>query len=550
MHKPRDYQLAAKAAVFADFARGSRSTLVVKPTGTGKTVLFTLVATEWQTGNVLVLAHRIELLDQAADKLAEELGYRPPIEQADRGVDVGLIWQGGNIVVGSVQTLRSDRRLEKFKRAPFGLIIVDEAHHATSQSYRKIVDACLAMNPDCRVLGVTATPRRADNAALGIVFDSVAYAMELQEAIELGWLVDVHQEYVQIDEVDFSNLSLTTNDLGESDFRPSDLEAILTEEQALHAIAKPILDKSEGGKQCLVFTAGVAHAHMLAAVLNRYRDDSAAAVDGKTDKALRREIIERFKSNRLQYLINFGVFTEGFDAPNTSVVVMARPTKSVGLYMQMLGRGTRPLAGVVDGIEDPEARRAAIAASPKPHMVVLDYVGNSKHKPVSSIDALGGNYDLETKALAERRVRESNGNANVMDELKKAKAEITLLREEQRRKGVKARDVHYSTVEVDVFGRGAAPVEQATGPHRGGSSDAQVAFLVNLGVQAETAAGYSSRQASAVIESLKAKRCTTKQANILTKYGYDPAVNFDAARKIIDAIAANGWKRPDDGEAA
>jgi superfamily II DNA or RNA helicase len=540
----RDYQQAAYEGVFREFGKGVQSTLVVLPTGTGKTVLFSKVANAWQDGNVLILAHRVELLNQAADKLASDLGFRPPIEQGQRGLEEDMIWQGGNVIVGSVQTMRNMKRMAKYRGSPFGLVIVDEAHHAVSASYRKIIDQCLELNPNCKVMGVTATPNRADKAALGIVFDSVAYGMELQEGIEQGWLVDIRQEYIQIDDVDFSGITLTRNKFGEADFRRDELETILTEEKALHAMAKPLLDRSTNGEQCLVFNAGVAHAHLMAAVLNRYKDQSAAAVDGKTDPVRREEIVRDFKAGRLQYLCNFGVFTEGFDAPSTVCVVMARPTRSVGLYLQMLGRGTRPLEGVVDGPPTAELRKAAIAASAKTHMVALDYVNNSRHKPVSVVDALGGDYDAEVRALAEDRIREKKDTGTVQEELEKAKADVALYGEEEKRKTIKAQEVRYTSHQVDVFGRGATPVGQSVDVPRGGASDGQIAFLCSFGVAYATAAAMSRRQIGAAINSYKERTCTAKMANILQRFGYQP-VPFDQAKSIIDRIAANGWRRPE-----
>ena len=543
MRTLRDYQNDAKSAVFSEFNRGVQSTLLVLPTGMGKTVVISKIASEWEHGNVLILAHRVELLDQAADKLSAELGYRPPIEQGLRGVDSDLLWQGGNVIIGSVQTMRNSKRISKFQREPFGLIIIDEAHHATAASYQKILAECLGWDMTCKVLGVTATPKRADNTALGIVFDSVCYSMELQAAIELGWLVDIHQEYVMIDEVDWSEIGSQRNELGENDFNRGELEAILTQEEALHAMATPILDNTKHGEQAIIFTAGVSHAHQLAAVINRHKPGSAHAVDGETPKEERQEIIRKFHSGEVQYLTNFGIFTEGFDAPAVSRIFMGRPTKSTSLYIQMLGRGTRPLPGTVDGIETPEGRKDSIVTSAKPHMEVYDFVGNSRHKAVSSVDALAGNYDVETKELAERRVKQQGGD--VLDELKKAKTEIMLLREEKRRKSIRG-TAKYSTAAVSIFDNHASPVERSPDIVRGGSSDAQVALLVGLGVPYETAARYSKRQAGAVITSMKEKRCTTKQANVLAKHGYEPEhYNMDQASELIDAIAANGWRRPE-----
>lgn len=536
----RDYQRESVAAVLRELDR-TGSTMLVLPTGCGKTVVMAKLATNWQRGNVLLLAHRVELLDQAADKLEPELGYRPSIEQGIRAVDTDCLWQGGAVLVGSVQTMIGDRRLEKFRKLPFDLILVDECHHATSASYAKIIDYFRALNPSLKVLGVTATPTRADGTALGLVFDTAAFHLPMWEAIEAGWLTPIEQEYVAIESIDFDGVRTAQNEMGESDLKKSELEEILLEEENQHAMARPILDRA-GERQCLVFTAGVKHAHALTAVLNRYRPDSAKAVDGKTDKGIRKGIVTDYAEGRLQFLVNFGVFCEGFDVPAVSLVAMGRPTKSVGLYTQMLGRGTRPLPDVVDLpalSQDPSARRDAILRSGKPHLSVLDFVGNSRHKLVSSIDILGGNYDVETRALAQQRIGVKP--ADVGRELKKAAAELALRREQDRRRRIKA-GVSYTTEFVDPFGHDASPGEHVMDRQRGGCSDAQIALLVNLGVPRETAANYSGRQAGAVIDSLRSKRCTERQKATLAKFGESTDVNCDEAGRIIDAIAQNGWR--------
>ena len=537
MRTLRDYQSESIAAIRREFER-SNSTVLVLPTGCGKTIVMAKLASEWPGGNVMLLAHRIELLDQAQAKIGSELGYLPVVEQGQRAMDMECMWQGGHVIIGSVQTMCGERRLEKFRQFPFDLIMVDECHHATAASYRKVIDYFLSLNPNLKVLGVTATPKRADNTALGLVFNSVAFELAIADAIEAGWLVNVEQEYVSVENVDFSHVGLAKNEVGESDLKASELEQVMVEEEALHALARPIIERA-GDRQALVFTAGVAHAHMLAAVLNRYRDGSAKAVDGETLKTARKEIVDDFMAGKLQFLTNFGVFTEGFDVPPVSLIAMGRPTKSVGLYTQMLGRGTRPLEGVVDGLPDAEARRAAIKASRKPSMLALDFVGNSRHKLVSSVDVLGGSYDVETRELAKRRAAAKS--SDVMEELKKARAEIMLIREQHRRRAVRA-EVAASYQKVDPFGHGPAPAQADVMQTRGGSTDAQIGFLVNLGVAHETAAGYGKKQASAVIESLKQKRCTNKQRAILAKYGEPTDVNFDQARAIIDEIAGVGWK--------
>ncbi len=550
----RDYQFEALAAVNGDFAGGVKSTVLVLATGLGKTVVFARMASEWQHGNVLIIAHRVELLDQAADKLQSELGYRPPIEQGERGLDCDDVQSGGNVIVGSVQTLRNMKRMEKYRKHPFGLVIIDECHHATAASYRKIMDICREFNPECRFLGVTATPNRTDKAALGMVFDSAAYTLNILSGIDRGWLVPVKQEsiYLPEDAVDFSSVPTSRNELGEMDFDRASLEAILTEEGPLHAMAKPMLDRCVG--QTLAFTVGVTHAHLLAKVLNRYRPGCAAAVDGKTEDRQRAAINTAFHEGAFQFLLNFGTHTEGFDSPACSNVVMGRPTKSISLFTQMLGRGTRPLEGVVDGRPDAGARKAAIAASGKPHCTVMDFCGNTRHRPASCVDVLGGDYDVEVRALAAEMAKDGV-KADTTDLLEKARIAKILgdlrafddamakaeKKAEDARKKILAKDVKYEVRETSWDDMPDMGNEVKS--NRGSSTDKQVYALTSLGVRYDTAAGYTKKQASAVIDKLRTERCTIKQANILREYGHDAAgVNFEQAQKIIDGIKSKGWR--------
>ncbi len=539
----RPYQSAALEATLQRL-REYASTCVVLPTGLGKTVYASKLLCGWEQGNCLFLAHTRELITQAADRLEPELGYRPPTEMGVQGADLDTLYQGGLVVVGSVQTMYGDRRLEKYRRHPFGLIVVDECHHATSATYRKVLDYFRNLNKNLKVVGITATPNRADGTALGLMFESVAYQMSISDAVIGGWLVPVRQEYVIVDSLDLDGMALRKNEFGESDFKAADLEGVLTEEEALHKQAIPIVEKV-GTRPTLVFTATVRHAHELAAVLNRYRPNSAAAVDGTTPPERRKELVRDFTDQRLQFLCNCAVLTEGFDAPPCASVVMARPTKSVSLYTQMLGRGLRPLPGVVDGVPDATDRRLSILTSGKPDCLVLDFVGNSEHKLANSYDVLGGNYDVEVRELARQEARRQRRDvAQVMEQ---AAALLCLEREQRGREHVRAAGATYQTFEADPFGDGPAMAgSNYTGPQRGGASDAQVGLLVNLGVRKETALKYSKRQAGSVIDDLSSKRCTIKQAKTLAKHGVPvEGVGMDRASRIIDAIAANGWRRPE-----
>jgi superfamily II DNA or RNA helicase len=511
-------------------------------TGLGKTAVVSRIASQWAHGNVLILAHRIELVDQLAESMATELGYWPFIERGERGCDPDLLHQGGLIVCGSIQSMNTARRRRKFRDHPFGLIIIDECHRATSPSYRSLIEYYRQIDPNLRVLGVTATPNRSDKTALGIVFQDVAFNMGINEGIDQGWLVDVHQKFAVLGDVDFSALKTKLNQFGEKDFDQADLERVLSEEGTLHAMTRPVLDMAGDDKQAILFAASVEHARLWSMVMNRYRPGCAMDVNGETDTAVRKQAVNQFKTGQLQFLLNYGVFCEGFDAPATSIVVMGRPTNSLLVYQQMLGRGTRTIPGVVDGIPTPDGRRDAIAASVKPWVTVLDFVGNSKHKIITAVDVLGGNYDVEVKDLAAGRLASKPGN--VRESMRKAKAAMQLLAEEERRKAIVFDHIDYALQDVDTFGGVVTTVTPRK--IRGGATDGQIAFLVSLGIDRNAALGFTKKQAGAMIDKLRNERCTVKQGNTLRKFGYDPKdFNVDAASAKIDQIASNHWERPD-----
>jgi superfamily II DNA or RNA helicase len=425
--------------------------------------------------------------------------------------------------------------------------VVHNCHHAVAASYRKIVDYFVALNPECKILGLTATARRSDDVAMGTIFASCAYQMSIGDAIDLGWLVPVRQELITIENVDFSGVRITKNEFGEADFNLADLQAVMSEEEPLFAMAVPLLEKAKG-RPAVVFTAGVPHAHGLAAVLNREKPGCAAAVDGETDPDKRNQIVRDFHEGRIQFVANFGIFTEGFDCPQAAVAAMGRPTRSVLLKTQMLGRVLRPLEGAVDGYAEAHDRKMAILTSNKDHALCLDFVGTSRHKLVTAIDVLGGNYDLSVLDRARQNADQLSDAVDrpaidVIDQLHKANAEMILESEQKKRRKIRAR-VTYTAEEIDPFGRGSVPhVDGTVERTRGGSTDKQIGFLINLGVSRQTAAGYTKRQAGAVIDKLTAERCTLKQQKLLLKFGENPSVSFERAGQIIDEIKANGWRR-------
>jgi superfamily II DNA or RNA helicase len=475
------------------------SVLAVLATGLGKTVIFAHLAARWP-GRVLVLAHRDELIRQAAEKLALVSGEEVGIEMGEARLDENQE-DKIRLVVSSVQTMCRPKRQQKFDPSAFGLLIVDEAHHAVARTYRDVI-AYFRQNPATRVLGVTATPKRADELAMGQVFDNVCFDYGILQAVEDGWLVPVQQQAVVVEGLDFSRVRDVAGDFSEAQ-----LEQILTEEKMLHKVAAPTVELI-GPRPALVFCVTVMHARLMALVLERYRGGGVvASLDGSTPFEERRATVEAYKRGKIQILCNCALFLEGFDAPATAAVVMARPTKSLPLYTQVLGRGTRPLPGLVDGLVLGEQRREAIAHSAKPDLLVLDFVGNSgNHKIVTATDLLGGKYAAPVRQYARQTLEEERQPISVEEALARAQDELLLLAEiDERRRNIKA-VAEYHTRHVSPFAPGRGPVvrEEETPPPLDPPTDKQVWFLVRrLKWRESDARRLSKRQASAIIGKAK-----------------------------------------------
>ena len=494
----RPYQEEAVDATVNTFTNQA-SALLVMATGLGKTVVLSALAAQWKRGRILVVAHREELVSQAHDKLDHWLRGSVAIEMAGDHTDET---RPARAVVASVQTLVTGRAA-KFKPDDFGLVVIDEAHHAVASTYRRVI-SYFAQNPEMRLLGVTATPKRADELAMGQVFDSVSYDYGIEPAIGDGWLVPVHQHVIKVEGLDFSKARTVAKD-----FNEADLEKILIEEKILHQTVAPMIELA-GDRPTLVFACTVKHAELLAAVIDRYKRDSVAAISGKTPKDVRRKLIDRFKRGEIQFLVNCAIFLEGFDAPTTAVVAMARPTKSLSLYTQILGRGTRPLPGIVDGLETPDERKTSIADSAKPGMFVLDFAGNAgRHQIVTAQDVLGGKYGQPVREYARQTVSQENRPASVEQSLARAADELALLdeiRERERKRAIIAK-AQFRATSVSPFGGMVPPgmAPQASARQPGDEpTDKQVWFLVRAaGWNEQAARRLTKRQASAIIGKIK-----------------------------------------------
>lgn len=323
----RPSQLNAVKAVHKEWDSGNKNTLVVMPTGTGKTIVFSQIVKDQvaKGEKVLILAHREELLKQAADKLKASSGMESALEKA-ANTSIG---SGLDVVVGSVQTLRQKSRLEKFSKDYFGTIIIDEAHHSAADSYKNILEYF----NQAKVLGVTATPDRADMKSLSDVFDSLAFEYKLPEAINDGYLCKIRTKTIPL-KVDISKVHTLAGD-----FNPNELGQAL--DLYLEAIADSIVKECKGRKT-VIFTPLVRISQRLNGLLKNRGIDTIEVNGSSKD---REKILKDFENGKYDAMTNAMLLTEGWDCPSVDCIICLRPTKSRSLYAQIVGRGTRLCKG-------------------------------------------------------------------------------------------------------------------------------------------------------------------------------------------------------------
>lgn len=526
-HDLRPYQVEAIASIEREWEAGRRRTLLVLATGLGKTTVFSEIVRRHyaQTGRrALVLAHRIELVQQAAQRL-EATGCAVEIESGDqRASKLGALF-GSVAVVGTVQTLRG-RRLAKWPRDAFSLVVIDEAHRATATMYRGILEHF----SEAVVLGVTATPDRGDGIALGGVFDSTAYTMTILDGVRGGYLCDVRSRLIPLDCVSLDGVRTTKQEHGR-DLSAEDIARAMEGLEPMHAIAAPLV-REAGERKTLVFMPSVATAHALAEVLSGYVGAAKVrSLDGASDPDVRAKAIADYSRGDVQYLVNCALFTEGFDAPLTACVAVARPTKSRALYAQMVGRGTRLAPGKAD-------------------CLVLDFhPGNTTHDLAHVVDIFDGD-DLD--AVPARMVAdELAAGATVMEAREKAREraaeearKLAERRERAARASVQAQATYRAidrrmwTID-DVCGVS----REAYAPTVPRAREDQLARLEALRVP--IARNETIRSASEKLAEATRRRrnglCSVRQAQTLVRCGLRGDVTYQEARDIMDRLAAARW---------
>lgn len=510
----RPYQQQARDRIHAEWDAGHTRTLLVLPTGTGKTIVFASVAADQvRAGDrVLILAHRGELLEQAADKLRRATGLGSAVEKA------GSTCLGSwfNVVVGSVQTLQRTARLERFPHDYFGTIIIDEAHHAITDGYRRILDYFSG----AKVLGVTATPDRGDMRNLGEVFDSLAYEYKLTDAIKEGYLCRILAQTVPL-QLDISSVTMSGGD-----YAVGDLGTAL--DPYLEQIAAEMARRCKSRKT-VVFLPLIKTSQKFRDLLNAH-GFRAAEVNGQSED--RRAVLADFDAGKYNVLCNSMLLTEGWDCPSVDCVVVLRPTKVRSLYSQMVGRGTRLSPGKTD-------------------LLLLDFLWmTDKHELCRPADLV-----CEDRTVA-RQMTETLAESGCPEDIEEAAAQasedVVAQREEalakqlaeQRRK--KAKLVDPLQYEMSIQAEDLSGYVPAFGWEAGPPSEQQTAALEKLGILPD--AVESAGKAALLLDRLHKRQTegltTPKQIRLLERYGFRHvgSWSFDAASRMINRIAAGGWR--------
>lgn len=510
----RPYQQQARDRIHAEWDAGHTRTLLVLPTGTGKTIVFASVAADQvRAGDrVLILAHRGELLEQAADKLQRSTGLVSAVEKAEST----CLDSWFRVVVGSVQTLQRTARLERFPQDYFGTIIIDEAHHAITDGYRRILDYFSG----AKVLGVTATPDRGDMRNLGEVFDSLAFEYKLTDAIKEGYLCKIMAQTIPL------QLDITSVTMSGGDYAVGDLGTAL--DPYLEQIAAEMARRCKSRKT-VVFLPLIKTSQKFRDLLNAY-GFRAAEVNGQSDD--RRQVLADFDAGKYNVLCNSMLLTEGWDCPSVDCVVVLRPTKVRSLYSQMVGRGTRLSPGKTD-------------------LLLLDFLWmTDKHELCRPADLV-----CEDRTVA-RQMTEHLAETGCPEDIEEAAAQasedvvaqreeaLAKQLEEQRRK--KAKLVDPLQYEMSIHAEDLAGYVPAFGWEAGPPSEQQTAALEKQGILPD--AVESAGKAALLLDRLNKRRdeglTTPKQIRCLEKYGFQHVGtwSFEAARHMIDRIAAQGWR--------
>ena len=516
MFELRPYQAEAKQAILSAWDEGYRKTLLVLPTGCGKTVVFASVAENQvdQGHRVLVMAHRGELLTQAADKLKVASGIDSVLEKAD-STSLG---SKEPVTVGSVQSLAQPKRLARFPENYFQDIIVDEAHHCLSDSYQRV----LSHFPQANILGVTATPDRGDMKNLGEFFDSKAYEYTMPQAIKEGYLCPIRAQMIPL-KLDISEVGMSNGD-----FAAGEIGSAL--EPYLDQIAEEMTRYCHG-RRTVVFLPLIKTSQKFCQILN---DKGLTACEVNGDSTDREEVLSDFEAGKYDVLCNSMLLTEGWDCPSVDCIVVLRPTKIRSLYQQMVGRGMRLSPG-------------------KDHLLLLDFLWMTERHDLCKPSALISKDDAIAKRIDSQMESDQDG-IDLIDAEETAERDILAERENalaqqlaemrtRKRKLVDPLQYALSIAAEDLTNYVPTFAWEMAPP-----SDKQLQFLEKRGIYPEsvTNAGLASLLIDRLVRRQDEGLATPKQIRCLEKYGFRQVGTwqFQDASSLISRISENHWRIP------
>lgn len=513
----RPYQEEARAKVQQEWKEGRKRTLLVLPTGCGKTIVFSkIIEDRVKMGErVLVLAHRSELLEQASDKLMTATGLGTALEKAEN-TSIGSWFR---VVVGSVQTMQREKRLNQFPPNHFDTIVIDEAHHAISDGYQRVLEHF----DEANVLGVTATPDRGDMRNLGSYFDSLAYEYPLVDAIKSGYLSKITAITIPL-ELDLSTVSQQAGD-----FKVSEIGTVL--DPYLEQIADEMVKQCKDRKT-VIFLPLVKTSQKFRDILNA-KGFKAAEVNGESKD--RAEILEDFDKDKYNVLCNSMLLTEGWDCPTVDCVVVLRPTKVHALYSQMVGRGTRLAPG-------------------KENLLLLDFLWHTERHELCRPAHLIASSPEVAKKMTENMAEDTEVEFSLLEAEEQASKDVVAEREEalakqlaeQRRK--KRKLVDPLQFEMSIQAEDLADYVPSFGWEMAPPSEKQLKALEKFGIYTEEIG--NAGKAGKLLDRLNKRKdsglTTPKQIRLLEGRGFRNVGmwKFEDASNLINRIAASGWRMP------
>lgn len=513
----RPYQEEARVKVQQEWKEGRKRTLLVLPTGCGKTIVFSkIIEDRVKMGErVLVLAHRSELLEQASDKLMTVTGLGTALEKAEN-TSIGSWFR---VVVGSVQTMQREKRLSQFPPNHFDTIVIDEAHHAISDGYQRVLEHFGEAN----VLGVTATPDRGDMRNLGSYFDSLAYEYPLVDAIKSGYLSKITAITIPLE------LDLSTVSQQGGDFKASEIGTAL--DPYLEQIADEMVKQCKDRKT-VVFLPLVKTSQKFREILNA-KGFKAAEVNGESKD--RAEILEEFDKDKYNVLCNSMLLTEGWDCPTVDCVVVLRPTKVRALYSQMVGRGTRLAPG-------------------KENLLLLDFLWHTERHELCRPAHLIASSPEVAKKMTENMAEDTEVEFSLLEAEEQAGKDVVAEREEalakqlaeQRKK--KRKLVDPLQFEMSIQAEDLADYVPSFGWEMAPPSEKQLKALEKFGIYTEEIG--NAGKAGKLLDRLNKRKdsglTTPKQIRLLEGRGFRNVGmwKFEDASNLINRIAASGWRMP------